>query len=273
VALVPSSMGMMHAPFFSIIIPTFNPHLDRFARCLESVYEQNFSDWEIIIIDSLSACSDDVKRLVGESAHVRYLQDLEAGGIYSAMNMALAQSTGAWVLFLGHDDRLADPSVLRIVRQHVHASRLYFWRQAYYGNVLIDGDAGWAKGGAIYAGEFNLAKLLRRNICHQAIFYRGRHARGGRPLYNPDFQVTADWDYNIRAWTGGGYGYIPLTISVFLGGGSSSSMKEDGFYGALALTWGYWKRKRPIIFALLTLAYCKAAAFFPESTRESASRS
>ena len=181
------------------------------------------------------------------------------------MNVALAQSTGAWVLFLGHDDRLADPSVLGIARQFIQASRRCVWRQAYYGSVLIEGDAGWAKCGAVYDGEFNFSKLLRRNICHQAIFYRGRYARGRRPPYNPAFRVTADWDYNIRAWTSGGYGYIPLTITVFLGGGTSSSMKDDGFTGALALTWNYWKRKRPMMLAMITLIYCRLAALYPGS--------
>jgi glycosyltransferase involved in cell wall biosynthesis len=106
------------------------------------------------------------------------LQDMGAKGIYRAMNVALAQSTGTWVLFLGHDDRLADPSVLEVASKSIKASSFCFWRQAYYGSVLIDGDAGWAKGGAVYDGKFNFAKLLRRNICHQAIFYRGGDFQG-----------------------------------------------------------------------------------------------
>ncbi|AFY29249.1 glycosyl transferase family protein [Cyanobium gracile] len=214
-------------------------------------------------MDSLSKGSHDVKRLAGDTVQVRFLQDMGAKGIYRAMNVALAQSTGTWVLFLGHDDRLADPSVLEVASKSIKASSFCFWRQAYYGSVLIDGDAGWAKGGAVYDGKFNFAKLLRRNICHQAIFYRGRYARGRRPPYNPDFRVTADWDYNIRAWTSGGYGYIPLTITVFLGGGTSASMKNDGFTGALALTWTYWKTKRPMLLAMITLVYCRIAAVYP----------
>jgi len=44
--------------------------------------------------------------------------------------------------------------------------------RALYGNVKIVGEAGWAHDGAVYDGPFDLKKLLIRNICHQAIFYR-----------------------------------------------------------------------------------------------------
>lgn len=183
------------------------------------------------------------------------------------MNLGVAQSRGAWILFLGHDDRLYDSTVFERVKTHIGKRSYSFWKQAYYGDVLIQGDAGWAMDGDVYAGRFNLSTLLRRNICHQAIFYRGRNARENRYGYSSSHPITADWDYNIRAWTRGGFGYFPLLVSVFRGGGVSAAMHYDGFSGHLALSWRYWRARRPRAFALIAVVYCRLAASLYRSSR------
>jgi glycosyltransferase involved in cell wall biosynthesis len=227
---------------------------------LESIASQTYSGWEVIIVDSPSPISVHVKRLADSIPRAQYLVDSGANGVYPAMNRGVAMSRGSWILFLGHDDSLHDPAVLERVKHHIDLRKLLYWRQAYYGSVLINGDAGWAKDGEIYAGQFDLSQLLRRNICHQAIFYRGLYARSNRCGYLNAYPVTADWDYNIRAWTCGGFGYLPILISIFCGGGISSSMHHDDFAGKNALTLAYWMKRRPLVLALITLLYCRLVA-------------
>ncbi|MBD2551059.1 glycosyltransferase [Microcystis elabens FACHB-917] len=235
--------------------------------CLESIAGQTHHDWEVIVVDAQSPLSADVKTLVSTFSQTRYLSDTNGNGVYPAMNLGLAQSRGAWILFLGHDDCLCDPTVFERVKAHIGMRRCCFWRQAYYGDVLIQGDAGWAMDGDVYAGRFNLSSLLRRNICHQAIFYRGRNARENRYGYSDAHPITADWDYNIRAWTCGGFGYFPILVSVFRGGGASAAMQYDGFTGLRTLSWRYWREKRPRVLAFITLIYCWLAARLCRSAR------
>ena len=44
----------MNSPFFSIIIPTYNS-ANTLAACLESILNQTFQNFEIIIIDGVSS--------------------------------------------------------------------------------------------------------------------------------------------------------------------------------------------------------------------------
>jgi hypothetical protein len=93
--------------------------------------------------------------------------------------------------------------------------------QIVYGNVLIRGDAPWAKDNSIYAGPFPLEKLFLQNICHQSIFYpRSVIKKVG--YYTQKYTTTADWDYNLRCYSKYKFSYIDKIISIFLTGGISS---------------------------------------------------
>jgi hypothetical protein len=95
-----------------------------------------------------------------------------------------------------------------------------------YGNVEVVGDCSWAKSGTIYDGPFDLPKLLNRNICHQAIFYRAEFARRIGE-YNGDYRVCGDWDFNIRCWAGAQFRHIDVTVAKFNAGGLSSINPGD----------------------------------------------
>lgn len=97
-----------------------------------------------------------------------------------------------------------------------------------YGNVLINGNSGWAKDRQIYDGEFDVEKLFKRNISHQAIFYeRSVFKKIGN--YNGMYKVWADWDFNLRVASQFQLKYITATIANFNAGGSSTTQSDDQF--------------------------------------------
>ncbi len=83
-----------------------------------------------------------------------------------------------------------------------------------YGNVLVRGSARWAADGATYDGAFDLNKLLRRNICQQAIFYR-RQIFSLLGNFNPRYKTCADWDFALRVISRYPIRYIPLTVTIY----------------------------------------------------------
>jgi len=115
--------------------------------------------------------------------HVRSERD---AGIYDAMNKGIRLAKGGWVYFLGADDELFDASVLSTMLAEVNTAC-----DILYGNVLR------VPRQDIYDGPFDLGKLLTRNICHQAIFYRREllERLGGFDLR---FPILADWEFNLR---------------------------------------------------------------------------
>src|SRR5947209_4479772 len=87
----------------SVIIPTFNLKAC-IRKCLESLREQTFRDFEILVIDGGS--TDGTIKIVQEfaSSFPRLTWRSEKDrGVYDAMNKGVAMARGDWVYFLGSD--------------------------------------------------------------------------------------------------------------------------------------------------------------------------
>ena len=91
-------------PFFSIIIPTYNrAHL--ISKAVESVKDQTYKDWELIIVDDGS--TDQTKSLVEEyykaNSRIRYIYQ-ENAERSAARNNGIDNANGKYICFLDSDD-------------------------------------------------------------------------------------------------------------------------------------------------------------------------
>ena len=87
--------------FLSIIIPTFN-RCKLLNRALNSVFNQTYSDYEVIVIDDGST-DDTAKMLQKNFTHLRYSYQSNHG-VSTARNKGLELAKGEWVAFLDSDD-------------------------------------------------------------------------------------------------------------------------------------------------------------------------
>ena len=94
----------------SIIVATFNSE-KTIERCLESIKNQNYLDYEVVVQDGHS--SDKTMEIVKKYEDARYNVVSEVDtGIYDAFNKAVKRATGDYVLFLNSDDQFYSNSVL-----------------------------------------------------------------------------------------------------------------------------------------------------------------
>jgi glycosyltransferase involved in cell wall biosynthesis len=211
-------------PKLSIIVPTLNS-VDRIERCLDSIASQSFNNYEVVIQDggSSDGTIEQVRRFRESHSNldVRAVSERDKGA-YDAMNRGMRRARGEWIYFLGSDDELRDGGVLEAMIQACDAAD----HDVVYGNVRVVGDANWAKNGDIYDGPFSLDKLLRKNICHQAIFYRSRLLRNIGE-FNLNYPVCADWDMNLRSWAKTKFKYVDVVVANFHAGGISSGLDEQ----------------------------------------------
>lgn len=215
----------MRSPFFSIIIPTYNS-ANIIAECLDSIVAQSFGDVEIIVVDGASADNtiSIVKDYAARFENIQWVSEKDEG-IYDAMNKGALQSKGDWILFLGSDDRLYNWKVLENMLPATEKGY-----DVLYGNAKIIGDAGWAKDGDIFNGEYDLNKLLTKNICQQAIFYSKACLQNRLPIFKKDYKICADWDFNLYCWSKHPFLYVDMIIVNFFGGGiSGSKIRDDAF--------------------------------------------
>jgi glycosyltransferase involved in cell wall biosynthesis len=90
--------------FFSIIVPVYNVE-DYLEQCLESILNQNYSNFELILVNdgstdsSLKIC----KKYQEQFKHI-VLIEKENGGLSDARNTGLAVAKGDYIIFSDSDD-------------------------------------------------------------------------------------------------------------------------------------------------------------------------
>lgn len=206
---------------FSIIIPIFNSE-KTIGRCINSILNQNFLDFQILILDNYS--SDGTRMIIDSfsDSRVVFISELDFG-VYDAMNKGLKMAKGQWLYFMGSDDVFYDHFVLEKISKEILNTTL----PVVYGNVKIIGETGWANDGEVYAGYFSKNRMLKKAICHQAIFYKREFLLQNNLLFNLKYFVSADWDFNLRCRRISEFKYVDLIIAVFKAGGISSTKKDS----------------------------------------------
>ena len=78
-----------------------------------------------------------------------------------------------------------------------------------------------------YDGSFSAAKLARRNICRQALFYP--RAVFEQYQFGPRYRVLADWALNMRCWHDGRFRfqYVPAVIAKLSDRAEISALRAD----------------------------------------------
>ena len=95
---------------FSVIIPTYNS-IKEIERALQSIREQTFKNYEIIVIDDCSTDNTyDVLKNCNDITLIRNATNLKAGG---SRNKGLEIAKGEYIIFLDADDYLAENDTLQ----------------------------------------------------------------------------------------------------------------------------------------------------------------
>ncbi|MCK4888015.1 MAG: glycosyltransferase family 2 protein [Planctomycetes bacterium] len=110
-------------PTVSVIIPTYN-RSKLLKEAIESVLKQNYTDFEILVIDDGS--SDNTRSVVEQipDKRVKYYYK-ENGGQSSARNFGVVKSHSQYVAFLDHDDLWPDSNYLTTMIKHIQSQDEY----------------------------------------------------------------------------------------------------------------------------------------------------
>ncbi|MBQ9991304.1 MAG: glycosyltransferase [Lachnospiraceae bacterium] len=215
----------MPEKFFSIIVVALNPG-ERLKATLESIWNQSFSDYEIILKDGGSRDGSLEKLeqngfLSGDS-RIR-LEKCPDRGIYDAMNQAVKLASGRFFLFLNCGDYLYDKEVLErvaaVIREDEQKSKA---AGIYYGNQFNR-----LQNAEVYSvPEINNFACYRNLPCHQVCFYAASlFAERG---YDLRYRIRADYEHflyciyeqKVKAC------YLPLLIASYEGGGFSETAEN-----------------------------------------------
>ncbi len=94
-------------PLFSVIMPVYNSE-KYLKEAIQSVMDQSFSDWELLIIDDGSTDSSyEIANSFGlrdERIQLWQHENKEHKGVSASRNLGVERSNGQWIAFLDADD-------------------------------------------------------------------------------------------------------------------------------------------------------------------------
>ncbi len=227
--------AMSAPPTFSVIVACRNPG-QRLREACASVWSQEGAAAELVVVDGHST-DGSLAWLEASRSRLGALVTGRDAGVYDALNHGVAAARGAWVLFLGADDRLAGPRVLADAASALRAD----------GRAVLVGEARYDDG-RVYRLAARPRPIARNFAHHQATFYPRALLVAPGP-FDPGLAVMGDYDLNLRLLRRG-VPFLPLPLRVaecgtgglsdrgdWRGYAEEIAVRRRHFGGAAALPW------------------------------------
>lgn len=246
------------APSVSIIVPCYNQEA-YIEECLESVISQNFTDWEMIVVNDGST---DNSQAIVECYAAKYgskiqLINQKNGGVVAARNTALAAAGGKYILPLDGDDKLA-PNCL---------GRLFDAMQQGLGDVIYgDTCCFGAESGKLDALPPSRINMILDNCVPCSALYRKADALryGG---YDSNMKKgLEDWEFWLNFIEDKRtFHHLPIDVLRYriLPGSRNRSFSDKDYKNLFA----YMKKKHRQLFSILPLVRFWKFIFNKKTTR------
>lgn len=210
----------LYLPKISIVTINYNNY-SGLKKTMDSVYAQNFSDFEYIIIDGGSV-DGSREHLINNSNKLSYWSSEKDNGIYDAMNKGIQVASGKYIMFLNSGDYLVHENVL------LHANMDLEKEDAdiYYGNIEITNEEN-ALTSITYPSKLTLDFWELRTINHQAAFIKTLLFTDFG-LYQNEYKLAADYFFFLKCFFyGKRFVHINETIVHYLLDGNSNLNREE----------------------------------------------
>lgn len=129
----------------SIIMPSYNT-AQYITETIQSVIDQTYHNWELIIVDDCSTDNTDIVIGKIKDPRIRYIKNEKNSGAAVSRNRALREANGRWVAFLDSDD-LWKPEKLEKQICFMMKNRYYFsyakqifvpcWKYLLSGSIML----------------------------------------------------------------------------------------------------------------------------------------
>ena len=246
---------------YSVIIPVYNA-ARTLRRCLDSLVDQSFDDYELLLINDGSTDGSDAicREYANAYPCIRYFLK-ENGGVSSARNLGLEQAKGEYILFVDSDDYVAETYFETINRavSETHPDLLIFGAES-----TGMGEKKWIMGAYREAEESNIARRIAEAM-QQYLF---------SSLWNKVFKRETIERFHLRFENGLAIGEDQLFIFTYAMHIKSLASVEEILYFVDTSDQGSLSRKaRPYLTEQLMevnrrmYAAYRAAEHSPEAAR------
>jgi len=119
------------APLFSVVVPVYRPPAWALDRCVASVLNQTFADFQLCLTDDASGdplLDEQLRGFTRLDPRVNVVLQEHNGGISVATNASISRARGQFIVFLDNDDELHSTALERLaaaIEAHPEADVLY----------------------------------------------------------------------------------------------------------------------------------------------------
>ncbi|MGN0715103.1 MAG: glycosyltransferase family 2 protein [Anaerovoracaceae bacterium] len=196
---------------------------EEIGNTITSVLNQTCTDYEYLIKDGLS--QDRTVDIAESFAPAFAEKDIPFriisgpdSGIYDAMNRAVREAQGEWVIFMNAGDRFADKTVL----EKVDKSGCLEEADIVYGDRILQNQKWFC-----YQKAYPLEKIrFGLPFCHQSTFTRKELF--DHNVYSLKYRICSAFHFYLQLYREGKkFVYFPAAISIFDTNGVSSNWKQN----------------------------------------------
>lgn len=190
-------------PLVSIVMPVWN-RAATVAHAIQSVFDQAWSDWELLIVDDGST-DESCEILQAEierrgDPRIRFEMLTENRGVSTARNHALAMARGAFVAYLDSDNTW-DPSMLQIMVNLLLESPdrdCAYAGQTIWQYLDDGGGTPFSEVLALRSVPYNRSLLENRNYIDLNVFVHRRELFEQLGGFNESMRRLVDWELILR---------------------------------------------------------------------------
>jgi GT2 family glycosyltransferase len=188
------SRSFAYRPLISIITPVFNTPAAWLGEAIDSVLEQAYENWELLLIDDGSSLPETTQLLLqaaNRDPRIVLVRRQSTGGISAASNSGLEHAQGEWISLLDHDDILEPDALFEVVQ--------YLQNNPEIDLVFSDEDkiTDEGFGAPLFKPDWSPDFLLSYNyLCHFTTVRRAFVEKAGR--FRPEFDGAQDYDLFLR---------------------------------------------------------------------------
>ena len=200
------------------IITVVKDHSSGLARTLKSISQQDFRNWDVIVVVGKSQdLTLSVAREMADADDRIVVVEQVGLGIYSAMNQGLNQARGHFVCFMNAGDQFASPQILTEVSEEIANTNC---------GVIIGGHR---VVGRERTEEFKHSRkqvlelefaFNRRSGCHQSMFFQTQTLldSGG---FDTKYLLASDFDAVLKVIRNSGAFRVSSIYSTIEPGGAA----------------------------------------------------
>ena len=192
---------MNTAPFFSIIVPTYN-QAQYLGEALDSIIGQTDADWEAVIVNdgSTDGTADILETYAQKESRFRIIHQ-KNGGTGSALNTALKEAKGQWVCWLSSDD-VFEINKLQIHRKWIndYPDYKFFFSQCRQlvgtsGKIV---NSNFSSDKAIPPIELQIIEMFKKNYVAGNSICISRESWIKTGFFNEQLRYAQDYDMWLR---------------------------------------------------------------------------